>query len=57
MKNLEEAVQAAKNLISEHEAYGTKPTKACSKRMRDALNTVKKVATPAKQELIAADKG
>ena len=56
MKNLNEAVVAAKALIAEHEAYENKPTKACSKRMRAALNTVKKLATPAKQELITADK-
>jgi len=42
---------------SEASMYAAKPTKASSKRLRDLINQMKKLATAAKAELIAADKG
>lgn len=42
---------------SEAEAYASKPTKASSKRLRDLINQMKKIATSAKQELLDLDKG
>ncbi len=42
---------------SEASMYATKPTKASSKRLRDLINQMKKLATAAKAELIVADKG
>ena len=42
---------------SEVALYRAKPTKASSKRLRDLINQMKKIATPAKQELIDLDKG
>lgn len=42
---------------SEASMYASKPTKASSARLRALITQMKKVATPAKQELIALDKG
>jgi len=42
-------------LASEYAAYETKPTKACSKRIRDLLNQIQKTAVAEKKALIAAD--
>lgn len=56
MENVNTAVTLAEKLIAEKATYDTRPTKAGSKRMRDYLNQLKKVATVAKQELITADK-
>lgn len=42
---------------SEASLYASKPTKASSKRLRDLINQMKKLSTPAKQALIALDKG
>jgi len=47
----------AEKYITEVEAYASKPTKASSKRLRDLINQMKKIATAAKAELLAADKG
>lgn len=55
MENVNKAIELAQALLNEKAAYDAKPTKAGSKRMRDALNELKKVATDAKKELIAAD--
>lgn len=56
MENVNNAVALAAKLVEEKESYDKRPTKAGSKRMRDYLNQLKKVATVAKQELIEADK-
>lgn len=56
MENVNTAVALAEKLIAEKATYDARPTKAGSKRMRDYLNQIKKVATVAKQELITADK-
>ena len=42
---------------SESSAYAVKPTKTSSARLRALLTQIKKLATPAKQDLLAADKG
>jgi len=42
---------------SEVSLYTVKPTKASSKRLRDLINQMKKIATATKAELLAADKG
>jgi hypothetical protein len=42
---------------SEVSLYASKPTKASSKRLRGLINQMKKIATAAKAELLAADKG
>jgi len=57
MKNVKAVVNLAEVLLEEHSAYSTKPTKAASKRMRMAMNDIKKLTTPAKAELLEADKG
>lgn len=50
------ALATAKNLIAESEAYEARPTKASSKRLRAHLTNLKRVVTPAKKELLQADK-
>lgn len=42
-------------LAFEYAAYEAKPTKACSKRIRDLLNQIQKTAVAEKKALIAAD--
>ena len=56
MENVIKAAELAQAFLNEKAAYEAKPTKAASKRMRDALNEMKKVVTAAKAELVAADK-
>jgi hypothetical protein len=43
-------------LNAEYAAYEAKPTKACSKRIRDLLNEVKKGAPAERARLVEADK-
>jgi hypothetical protein len=61
MENFNIALVLAQKLLSQAQAqaqaYQAKPSKAESKRMRDTLNDLKKVATDAKKELIALDEG
>jgi hypothetical protein len=57
MENFNIALVLAQKLLSQAQAYQDKPTKAESKRMRDTLNDLKKVATDAKKEPIALDEG
>ena len=57
MENFNIALVLAQKPLSQAQAYQDKPTKAESKRMRDTLNDLKKVATDAKKELIALDEG
>lgn len=42
---------------SEASMYASKPTKAGSKRMRDLINQMQKLAVPTKKHLISLDKG
>jgi hypothetical protein len=56
MENVNKAAELAQAFLTEKAAYAAKPTKAASKRMRDALNELKKVVTAAKSELVEADK-
>lgn len=57
MENFNIALTLAQKLLDQAQAYQAKPSKAESKRMRDTLNDMKKVATDAKKELIALDAG
>jgi len=57
MQNYNNIVELANTLIDQSTAYSIKPTKAESARMRKTINEMKKLATPAKQDLIEADKG
>jgi hypothetical protein len=56
MEELNSAVSTAKLLIEEAASYEVKPTKASSKRLRVYLTAIKQTATPAKKELLQADK-
>ena len=42
---------------AESEAYASKPTKASSKRLRDLINHMQKIAVDTKKHLIKLDKG
>ena len=57
MENFNTLIKLAEKLSNEADAYQEKATKASSKRMRDYINQIKKLATMAKQELIQQDKG
>lgn len=57
MTNFNKIVELAQTLTAQAEAYTNRPTKAESARMRKTINEMKKLATPAKQELVEADKG
>ena len=57
MKELNKVIEQAQALIEEKNKYDHKVQKSTSKRMRDAINAIKKSAVAAKRELIAADKG
>lgn len=56
MQNYHSVVSSAKAFIAEAEAYEKRPTKAGSKRLRKQMQEIKSAVTPAKAELIAADK-
>lgn len=56
MKNYNEAIELAKQLLAQNEALEANPTKAERARIRKSLNELKKLVTPAKNELIEADK-
>jgi hypothetical protein len=47
----------AEKYITEVEAYASKPTKASSKRLRDLINQMQKLAVATKKHLIELDKG
>lgn len=57
MTNYNNIIELANTLVNQSAAYSAKPTKAESARMRKTINEMKKLATPAKQDLIEADKG
>lgn len=57
MTNYQKAIELATTLKEQADAYENRPTKAESKRMRATLGELKKIVTPAKQDLLAADKG
>lgn len=56
MVNYNNAVENARALLKESEAYAEKPTKAGSARLRKLLNEGKKLVTASKNELLEADK-
>lgn len=55
MTTYNELVGEAQKFMEEVAAFGAKPTKASSKRLRDSINTIKKLATGAKKDLIEND--
>lgn len=55
MTNFNSLMQAVTNLSQLNLLYQVKPTKADSKRMRLAINSIQKLAVEAKRDLIAAD--
>lgn len=57
MTNYNNIIELANTLVNQSAAYSAKPTKAESARIRKTINEMKKLATPAKQDLIEADKG
>lgn len=57
MDNFNTLIKLTEKLVTEASEYKEKATKASSKRMRDYINQIKKIATIAKQELIQQDKG
>jgi hypothetical protein len=57
MTNYNAVIELAKTLIEQSETYAAKTTKAESARMRKTMNELKKLVTPAKADLMAADKG
>lgn len=56
-KNLLSLLSLTALLQDQHKAYTDKPTKAMSARIRKTLMEIKKLATPAKAELLELDKG
>jgi hypothetical protein len=56
MENFSALVEAAKQLIAQSDKYTAKPTKAESKRMRDTVLNIQKLAVAAKRDLLVADK-
>lgn len=50
-------IALAKQLIDQSESYSIRKTKAESKRMRSTMNDMKKLITPAKEDLLTDDKG
>lgn len=57
MQNLDTIIDLTNTLQDQYMAYNTKPTKAESARIRKTLMEIKKLVTPAKAELLEADKG
>lgn len=55
MTNFTELMAEVETLVKEKAAFDVKPTKASSKRLRDSINTIKKMATAAKSDLIEYD--
>jgi hypothetical protein len=55
MNNFNSLLEAAKQLITQNDKYTTKPTKAESKRMRDTIFAIQKIAVAAKRDLLKAD--
>ncbi len=56
MQYFSQMIKLSEELTNEYEKYLTKATKAGTKRMRATLNEMKKLATPAKSDLMDADK-
>ena len=50
------AIEAAERLVDFSHDFDQKPTKEISKKMRDLLNRLRKVAHHAREELIKNDK-
>jgi hypothetical protein len=55
MTNLTLVLDAAKQLIAQHEKYTAAPTKAESKRIRASIAGIQRAAVAAKRELLDAD--
>jgi hypothetical protein len=55
MTTYNELVGEAQKFLEEVTAFDAKPTKASSKRLRDSINSMKKLATQAKKDLIDND--
>lgn len=56
MENYKLLLEEVKVLVDLASKFEDKETKATSKRLRDSINTIKKLATDAKKELIENDK-
>lgn len=57
MKNYTALITLAQTLTDQAAAYEQRPSKAEAARMRKSMNEIKKLVTPAKQDLLDADKG
>lgn len=57
MTNYESLLTLVNQLSDQAASYGLRETKAESARMRKTMNDIKKLITPAKQDLLNADKG
>lgn len=57
MQNLETIMELTNTLQDQYSNYTQKPTKAESARIRKTLMQIKKLVTPARTELLDADKG
>ena len=57
MQNYNELIKLTEVLTQQDEALSLKSTKAESARVRKTLMAIKKLVTPAKQDLLNADKG
>ena len=57
MQNLESIMLLTNTLQDQYFNYTQRPTKAESARIRKTLMEIKKLVTPAKTELLDADKG
>lgn len=55
MTNFETLISEVINLTAQKAKYDANPTKAESRRMRNTINTIKSLCTPAKNDLMAAD--
>jgi hypothetical protein len=55
MNNFNLLLEAVKQLIAQNDKYTAKPTKAESKRMRNTVLNIQKLAVEAKRDLLKAD--
>jgi hypothetical protein len=53
---MNELEKKLRDILEEVEAYNTKPSKACSGRIRKQLGELKKDVTPLRAALVALDK-
>ena len=57
MQNYNQLISFINQLNDQASAYTLRSSKAESKRMRASMNEIKKLITPAKTDLLTADKG